>query len=227
MSSDPRGTGRSRPCAVVFDMDGVLVLSSDTHVQVWGEYFDRIGHDPGPDGPRAVLGRRSVDVLADLHPDLSAVERERTARRLEARSDELQAAAPPALAPGAGRLLEALAAGSIPLALATSALRNAVDALLGELVHRFDAIVTAADVDRGKPDPAIYVAAAGQLGVDPARCTVVEDAPAGVRAARAAGMRVIGVRGTVDPGRLLDEGAERVVAGVDRLRVEDLCQSAS
>ncbi|MEX1164174.1 MAG: HAD family phosphatase [Nitriliruptor sp.] len=224
---DPRGTGRTPPCAVIFDMDGVLVLSSDSHVQVWAEYFDRIGHDPGPDGPRGVLGRRSVDVLADLHPDMPVAERERTTLQLEARSDALQVDAPPAIAPGAERLLEALAGGSVPLALATSAMRNAVDALLGDLVRHFDAIVTASDVDRGKPDPAIYRAAAAQLDVAGPRCTVVEDAPAGVRAGRAAGMRVIGVEGTVDRGRLIEAGAEMVVNGVDRLRVEDLCQNVT
>src|SRR2546425_1202491 len=87
------------------------------------------------------------------------------------------------------------AARRVPRAVATSASRYDADRLLGEtgLRERFDAVVTAEDVRRGKPDPEVYLLAARRLGIAPARCLVFEDAVVGVQAARSAGMRIIGV----------------------------------
>lgn len=213
--------------AVVFDMDGVLVLTSAVHVRVWEEYLAEIDHDPGPDGAWGLLGRRGTDVLADLHPELSEDDRRAIAARLEDRSDQLHLETVPPRAPGAVRLLRELRARETPLALATSAHRVGVDLLLGELVDSFDTVVTAEDVTRGKPDPAIYLTAARRLGVAPERCTVVEDAPAGIRAAVAAGMRVIAVEGTAPTERLLEAGAIRVATTLNELRVEDICWNVS
>jgi beta-phosphoglucomutase len=91
-------------------------------------------------------------------------------------------------------------------ALASSAPRPNIEAVLGilELGKYLDAVVSADDVGRGKPDPAIFLAAADRLGLPAARCVVVEDAPAGLEAARRAGMRSIGVLSDHHPRLVAD-----------------------
>src|SRR6185295_19000823 len=84
-------------------------------------------------------------------------------------------------------------------------------ALLGRR-DAFAVIVTGRDVSRGKPDPAIYATCSERLGIPPGRCVVVEDAPVGVTAARAAGMRCVALTGTVDGTALGD--ADVVVASL-------------
>jgi beta-phosphoglucomutase-like phosphatase (HAD superfamily) len=80
----------------------------------------------------------------------------------------------------------------------------------------FETVVSAQDVARGKPAPDIFLHTAQQLGVDPADCVVIEDSAAGVAAARAAGMRVIGITNTLPAGKLQD--ATAVVADYDAIR---------
>src|SRR6185295_2953739 len=97
----------------------------------------------------------------------------------------------------------------VPLAVATSARRSDAVALLGPLglLDRFRTIVAAEDVTRGKPDPEVYLLAAARLGAAADRCLVFEDALVGVRAARGAGMRVVGVATAYEPADLLSAGA--------------------
>ena len=83
-----------------------------------------------------------------------------------------------------------------------------------------NALVTATDVSRGKPDPEPYAKAAAKLGIDPMKCVVVEDAPAGVRAGRAAGARVIGLPAIVSRDELLAAGATWIVADCTKISVQ-------
>jgi HAD superfamily hydrolase (TIGR01509 family) len=106
-----------------------------------------------------------------------------------------------------------LARQHVPRAVATSASRRDVDALLAEvgLLQYFDTIVTAEDVKWGKPNPEVYLKAAAGISLPPRACLVFEDSLVGIHAARNAGMRVIGVT-TAHSGReLLGAGAERVI----------------
>jgi pseudouridine 5'-phosphatase len=128
--------------------------------------------------------------------------------------------------PGARELTAVLRAGGVPVAVATSCARPVYD--LKTTRHRawfadFDVIVTGDDprIARGKPAPDIYLLAARDLGVAPERCVAVEDAPAGVEAARAAGMQVVAVP---DPalGRGRIATADVVLASLVGLRPEDL-----
>jgi HAD superfamily hydrolase (TIGR01509 family) len=121
--------------------------------------------------------------------------------------------------PGVAAFVETLRAHAIPLAVATSARRSDVVALLGPLglLERFEAIVAAEDVTRGKPDPQVYLLAAQRLGAKPDGCLVFEDAIVGVRAARGAGMRVFGVATAYEAADLLTAGAERAIATFEGL----------
>ena len=120
--------------------------------------------------------------------------------------------------PGAERLLRELAGAGVKLALATSSQLRWVEMKLAgtDILACFDEVVTADDVERGKPEPDIYLAAARALSVEPASCVAVEDSWAGVESAVAAGMMVVAVAGTVSPDTLA--GADVVVEGLAGVR---------
>ena len=122
--------------------------------------------------------------------------------------------------PGAGAFVAALAREGVPRAVATSASRRDLERILDALGLRrhFDVAVTADDVRRGKPHPEVYLKAAEGLGVEPHACLVFEDAVVGVHAARAAGMRVIGVTTAHTADELVGAGAERTVPHFETVR---------
>jgi HAD superfamily hydrolase (TIGR01509 family) len=121
---------------------------------------------------------------------------------------------------GAGEFVRALRREGVPRAVATSASRRDLERVLVELALRehIDVAVTADDVRHGKPHPEVYLKAARGLGIDAAACVVFEDAIVGVQAARAAGMRVIGVTTAHTADELCSAGAERAVAHFEGLR---------
>ena len=204
-SADARG--------VIFDMDGVLIDSGAHHRDAWRLLLGDIGVEPPPEYWRLTIGRPAEEavplVLGRAVDRAEAVE-------LAARKRDLYAQlAARGMLPirGAPAFVAALAARTVPRAVATSASRRDVDTLLGELglLRYFDIVVTAEDVQWGKPNPEVYLKAAAGLGLAPRRCLVFEDSLVGVHAARNAGMRVIGLT-TAHSGReLLAAGAERAI----------------
>jgi sugar-phosphatase len=175
--------------AIIFDLDGVLIDSSAVIERSWRLWAGERGLDEAQ-VLRLAPGRRMIEIVRRLAPDLDA---EAETRRLAAR----EAADTHGLLEieGAAGLTRLLPPGA--WAVATSGSRTTAMARL-----RFaglpvpHVLITADDVTRGKPDPQAYLLAAEGLAVAPAGCVVVEDAPAGVQAARAAGMRVIAVATT-------------------------------
>lgn len=172
--------------AVIFDLDGVLVDSSAVIEKHWQEWADRHKLDMAQIRP-VMHGRRAVEVMQLVAPHLD----------VQAEADQLaavEAAETEGLVPieGALALLQSLppevwgVATSGTRAIALSRLQAVGLPLPGVLV-------TADDIQRGKPAPDAYLLAAEQIGVLPEQCIVIEDAPAGIKAAVAAGMRVIGV----------------------------------
>src|SRR5438270_880384 len=121
---------------------------------------------------------------------------------------------------GAGAFVEALARAGVPRAVATSATRRDLERVLDALGLRrhIDLAITADDVRRGKPHPEVYLKAAEGLGVESRACLVFEDAIVGVQAARAAGMRVIGVTTAHTADELVGAGAERAVPHFEAVR---------
>jgi sugar-phosphatase len=184
-------TERMRCSAVLFDLDGVLVHSADSVRRSWKAWADA-QRVPYEIVERAAHGRRTVDTIREVAPHLDA---ERAAAELEA-SQALDVVGVVA-GRGAADLLASLRDGE--WAVVTSGTRHLARARLAAGALPVPAVmVTAEDVAHGKPSPEGYLAAAERLGRRAADCVVVEDAPAGVEAAHAAGMRVIGLAGGRD-----------------------------
>jgi HAD superfamily hydrolase (TIGR01509 family) len=183
--------------ALIFDLDGLLVdsepLAGASIVALMRRYDRDIRLDA--DLAKRVGGRRMIEVLtviAELYDLDIAPERllqELEDLRLEVIRGQLQPL------PGAVELIAFGQAAGLPLALATSGVRRYVDAVLEEtsLAGRFTVEVTGEDVTHGKPDPETFLVAAALLGVIPAHCVVFEDAPPGIAAAVAGGMRAVAV----------------------------------
>jgi beta-phosphoglucomutase len=192
----PVPTRAGGPGGVLWDLDGTLVDSAGHHWVAWRDTLAAEGRRVRPSDFANTFGKRNDEILRELFGDGIApdwIERvsetkEQTYRRL-LRERGLEPL------PGALAWLRRLREAGWKQALASSAPRPNIDAALGALdLGRFlDAVVSADEVGRGKPDPALFLESARRLGVPPARCVVVEDAPAGLEGARRAGMRSIGV----------------------------------
>jgi mannitol-1-/sugar-/sorbitol-6-phosphatase len=182
--------------AILFDLDGVLMDSRVAVERAWERWATGHGIDP-----IAVLaqahGRRTIDTIRAIAPLLDI---EAEARLLQvAESVDFDGVT---TLPGAAELLEALPAGS--WTVVTSGTRALAT---GRLAHGGlpipEQLITADDVERGKPDPQPYLAGAAALGIDSADCLVIEDAPAGIEAGKAAGMTVIALVTTFEASALV------------------------
>jgi beta-phosphoglucomutase len=206
VSGDARG--------VVFDLDGVLVDSEPLHLRAYQEVLVRYGRSLSRQEYYArFIVYSDREVLEQLLPDRGALEVALAAK--QQRYLELVGAGPPAFADGLRLLARA---DGWRVALATGSGRTEAELILRGLGirDRFRTIVTADDCARGKPDPEPYLRAAEGLGLPAGRCVAVEDAPGGVQAAKAAGMRCVGVTHSCPRERL--GAADLVVddlAGVD------------
>jgi len=209
--------------AVLWDMDGVLVDSAQYHYVAWREALAREGVDLSYEDFRATFGQRNDTILRCLlGPDLSDADVLRIGDLKEARYRQLIRERGIAPLPGVLDWLERLQAGGWRQAVASAAPRANVDAILTVLgiADYFGAVTSSEDVTRGKPDPQVYLVAAQRLGVPPARCVVVEDAPAGVEGAHRAGMRCIGVTSThprLDADIVVAALSELTTDGFERL----------
>lgn len=185
-----------RPGAVIFDLDGTIVDNMALHAEAFAVFADRHGLPALTPADRAKLdGRRNSEIFPVLfdremsREEWQAYEHEKEGLYRELSRGRLT------LVTGLPALLERLAAQRVAVALATSAPELNVAHTLTEtgLTAAFPTIVRGDQVPRGKPAPDVFIEASRQLGVTPDRCVVFEDAPMGVVAAKAAGMRVVAV----------------------------------
>lgn len=216
----------SRLAGAVLDVDGVLLASP--HERAWREALDgladplrftpeiyrsQVAGRPRRDGALAALrslGVRDAEACAGAY-----------AVRKQARLEALVAAGQVHVFPDAVRFILSLKAGGLRVAAASSsknatAMMRAIPwATGGTLLDALDVDVSGREVARGKPAPDLFLAAAEALGIAPAACFVAEDAVAGVRAARAAGMEALGVARFGESASLEAAGAEVVVISLD------------
>jgi HAD superfamily hydrolase (TIGR01509 family) len=219
--------------AGIFDVDGVLLASP--HQRAWREalqpfadperltsdlYQAHIAGKPRLSGALAILEALGV-------PDAeqrALVYAERKQKRVE----ELIYAGDFAAFPDAIRFVQAVATLGWPMAVASSShnanqmMRTIRLETRGSLLDIFTVNVCGRDLTRGKPDPEIFLLAAAELQIPPAKCFVVEDAPAGVEAARAGGMTALGVARLQDSDLLWAAGADVVVTSLDEIAIDEL-----
>jgi beta-phosphoglucomutase len=212
--------------AVLWDVDGTLVDTAELHFQAWQVLAREIGKPFTRGDFAGTFGWRNPEIIPKLFGGHYS---EEEITRLGDQKEDLyreQAKKGVALLPGVRALLDALAAGGARQAIGSSAPRRNIDLLL-ELTQTaplFSAIVSMEDTKRGKPHPEVFLLGAQRLGVPAGRCIVLEDAPVGIQAAKAAGMRAVGVTfiGDHSPEKLYTAGADLVVPNLEHVTLHDL-----
>ncbi|MGE0103088.1 MAG: HAD family hydrolase [Blastocatellales bacterium] len=185
--------------AVIWDLDGTLIDSAEYHWEAWQEVmaaekftisYEEYVADFGKRNDEILRGRLGEHLTEDYIARVSLAKEE--AYRALVRTRGLD------LLPGAARWLARLQEDGWMQALGTSAPRGNIDAVFDalDIARFFNAVMSADQVERGKPFPDVFLAAARKLEVAPSDCIVVEDAPAGIEAARRAGMVALAVRST-------------------------------
>lgn len=220
--SDARQPASGQLQALIWDLDGVIVDSSEQHRRSWQmlaaethitftdeDFWRTFGRSNAAIIPLfwgEQLSREQIDALAD---------------RKEVYFRELLKGHLHAL-PGALELMQAARTAGVKQSLASSAPTANIEVISAELgLHRWlDAFVSGDRLPRGKPAPDIFLLAAERLGVAPAQCVVIEDAPAGVVAASAAGMRCLAVTNSHPAASLA--GADRIVDSLAGVHLADL-----
>jgi len=201
--------------AVIWDLDGTLIDSSQLHWEAWREVtavenitltYEQYVADFGKRNDEILRGRLGADLSDEFVARVSLAKEEVYRGLIRTKGLELL--------PGARHWLERFKAEGWLQALATSAPRGNIDAVFAALGigEYFDAAISSEEVRAGKPEPDVFLAAASKLGVAPRDCVVIEDAPAGIEAARRAGMKSVGVLTT---HRVLK--ADLVAPGLDQL----------
>ena len=215
-----RDTSAHSPAAIIFDLDGVLVNSTACHRAAFEEVFASFGVFGFEYSQFAGWRTRDVveKVLRDAGHDVPPGIIDTAAARKSRLAREKMTACDPVV-PGAVEVLWELSRRGYTLALASSGSPESVAMFLdsGGVRPLFRSVLTGADVHHAKPDPEIYQRTCEKLGVDPADCLVVEDAAAGVAAARRAGASVIGVHGSCPSVDLVEAGALATLSDVREL----------
>jgi HAD superfamily hydrolase (TIGR01509 family) len=211
---------------VIFDMDGVLIDSHPVHKKVWAEFLASLNRPVSDEELDFVLdGRKREEILRHFLGNLPAEQ----IRDYGQRKDKIYAESSRNLKTisGVEEFLGLLASAGFPMAVATSASFARARGTLDELgiLPRFSALVTGNDVENGKPNPEIFVRAAERLNLAPCSLLVVEDAISGVKAAKSAGMKCLGIAADGRREKLRAAGADHVVPdyrGLSLLEVQQL-----
>jgi len=193
-NNQPRHEAR----AVLWDMDGTLIDSIPYHLQAWLDVLRQINRTVEHQAWNQTAGMRNSEIIPLLFPDMSPAENAALDRAKEVRYRELIELQGVEWLPGAAEWIQRFKTRGWKQAIASSAPRENVVAI-AHVLHlngTFEAMISGADVQRGKPDPDIFLAAAQRLNVLPQHCLVIEDASAGIEAAHRAGMKAIGVLNT-------------------------------
>jgi len=220
MARDMESTD-SLPKAVIWDLDGVIADTGAAHFAAWQQVMAELGRPFDEADFRRTFGSANPDIIRLLLGEtVSSHEIARISERKEIIFREA-VQVHVTLLPGVRTWLQQLGQQGYRQAIASSAPRPNIKVLLYmlDIGPYFQATISADDVSQGKPDPAIFLKAAAALEVSPARCVVVEDAIAGVEAARRAGMACLAVTTTQPAEKLSD--ADLVVE-----RLTDLADDA-
>jgi len=204
---------------VLFDLDGVLVDSTPAVARVWAGWAREHGFDPD-DVVKKAHGRPSIATIRELLPHANHAAEDREVERREIA--DVEGVIP---LPGAMKFLQALPPQH--WAIVTSCTRPLAGVRIGAAgLPKPRHLVTSTDVKHGKPDPEPYLKGAQYLGVPASDCIVIEDAPAGIRAGKAAGARVLALRTTATDAELQQAGSDWIVDDLTELFLDPLSTSA-
>lgn len=208
---------------VIFDMDGVLIDSHPVHKKAWAQFLASVNRPVSDEELDYVLdGRKREEILRHFLGDLP----EEQVREYGQRKDEIFGKSSSELKtiPGVEQFLAMLESAGLPMAVATSASFARARGTLHELgiLPHFSALVTGNDVVNGKPDPEIFLRAAERLDLPARNLLVVEDAVSGVRAAKSAGMKCLGIASDSREVKLRAAGADHVVPDCRKLSLQQV-----
>jgi len=208
--------------AVIWDMDGVIADTGPYHLKAWQETFRKRGVAFSEEDFRRHFGQRNDTIIGDtLGAGLPNAEVQAIATEKEDRYRQLvsQQVAP---LPGAIELIKSLVAKGVKMAIASSAPMENIQLITGSLglADCFQAVVWGGEVTEGKPSPQGFLLAAEKLGVEPGNCLVIEDAVAGVAAAKSAGMKCLAVTNSHPAERLTK--ADLVVNALSEVTVNGI-----
>jgi beta-phosphoglucomutase family hydrolase len=202
---------------ILWDMDGVIVDSYPFHFAAWQETFAKRGVEFNKEEFTKLFGTRNDFIIGSVMGSefpqrdvkIMVQEKEEAFRRKATKSIKPF--------PGAVRLLHAIKKANLKLGLVSSAPKENIDLILGELDLEgiFDCIVFGQEVSESKPSPQIYLLAAKRLEVTPDDCVVIEDSPLGVQAAKTAGMKCLGITNTHPQQKL--EQADKIVNSLENV----------
>ena len=202
-----------RCSALLFDMDGVLIDSTPAVARVWRRWALAHGFNPEEVVAKA-HGRPSISTVRDYLPDADHQALNREVERQE--MEDLEGVAP---LPGAIELLTELPADR--WTIVTSSTRPLAEVRLRAAGLPIpERMITSSDINNGKPHPEPYLKAAERLGFPAGECVVVEDVPAGIRAGKAAGARVIAFTTTAPVGELKHAGADWILRNCADISIE-------
>jgi beta-phosphoglucomutase family hydrolase len=216
---DPKNN--SKYC-VIFDMDGVLADTEPIHFESWVKLGKEIGVEFTKELFEQTLGQQSPTITRRLVGggiDQNLIEKWADLKEQYYR-DMVQNKLQPL--PGAVELIKRLKSKGFKLAVGSSAPPENVELLLNSLKIKkyFDVIITAEDVEKGKPEPDVFLKASNILKIKPKNCVVIEDAPVGIEAAKRAGMKSIALTTTHDKEEL--QAAQMIMKDLSNISIEDI-----
>jgi HAD superfamily hydrolase (TIGR01509 family) len=210
---------------VIFDLDGVIIDSHPIHRSAWRRFLASVGKNVTEEQLNFVLdGRKREEILQHFLGELSADElREYGRRKEELFREEAMDLQPTG---GLNSFLEELRAAGLLLSVASSGSKSRVGYVLDRLhlTRLFQAVITGDDVLVGKPNPEIFQLAASAMGCGPSEVVVIEDAVAGVVAAKAAGMKCLAMATNGRRAALLKAGADHVASNFHEVSVATLAK---
>jgi beta-phosphoglucomutase len=193
--------------AAIFDLDGTLIDNNHYHLLAWQEYLRQNNRPLSMEEYRQHFnGRTNRDVIEYIFP--GPLTDEEISKRTFEKEAVYRQIYQPYIKPVEGLLdlLTSLDAEKIPMAIATSGIQVNIDFMFEHVPVKqfFPVVLNSSHIQKGKPNPEIYLKTANTLGIEPANCLVFEDAAVGVTAAKAAGMKVVAITTTQSPAELAD-----------------------
>lgn len=203
--------------AVFFDFDGVLVESMLAHARAWRETLNDVGLPIDEQYIMLHEGEKAVDTVSRLLRDNGQrADDDRVQELIKSKTVRYRNYAPHGLVPEARSLTDELKRRGIRCWVVTGSRRMNVQAVISpEEEALFEEILSAENYERGKPDPAPYLAALDRSGLQADECLVLENAPLGVQSATAAGLKTIAITTTLPPEHL--SGADEIISSYDEL----------